>query len=783
MILSRLPVIRQALSEARSLRSERAKPRFGLARVRLDASAALPFPIDMGPLLGLPFGRLDERGVPYNTTNGAHGGAYQPTSIAQYGLAQWNAWLEDHDPARLPAFFAQADWLLENERRMASGAGVWPIPFPSPGYGASGPWLSALTQGNAISVLMRAYHQSGDVRYLESARRAVRSFEMDIFEGGVSAPVADGGIFFEEVATYPAARILNGYVLALLGLLDYTRVTRDEDIERLARRSIDTLHDLLPGYDLGYWSSYDLLYRRPASRFYHALHIALLRALAEYTSCEQCASLAARWEKYQKSHWNRARYYITSRARRYQAKFTAQRAARARSAAAKAPDWDGRARALASITGFPIAGGMRGVLVGVGEVMQSEWKLEYLTRAVGADRARYAIHAFVRKYRLLGREATSPSHYPNVALYQREGQRILTRLMRTRGYTLALPQDGAFTAAYTGPVARRYGARVVTMDHGNVTLPDSEFFKAQRDAEYTRRRQPRRAIERLRFRLYLRALRRLIRRAVESSDTFLVAGDEVQDTYVRQYGVSPGLIVRYPYWVDAERFEPLPGQDRLALRNRLGLSAGAVLITLISRLTDEKGFDVALNAIAAALALAGPDEAARCGVLIAGSGPLRPQIEADIRRLGLGDVTKLWGEASRDDVVELLRASDIFLYAGKRGTNYSMAVLEAMAAGCAVVATSAPISNARLLADGRGVALTSPASADQMAGALARLIQHDDLRRQMGHEARLYIQRRHSASALRQALWRATGWAPSLDAYLLPAPDSQRQTERPSTTR
>ncbi|MGH2501398.1 MAG: D-glucuronyl C5-epimerase family protein, partial [Ktedonobacterales bacterium] len=465
-MFKRLPGMRLLSAEIRALHLDRTRPRFRLAAIRRDPAASAPYPIDMTPLLAMPHGILDEYGVPYNLWNGGFGPAYQPTSVAQYGLAQWNAYLVDHDPARVEGFMAPARWLLEHEQRLVSGASVWPIPFPSRTYGASGPWLSALTQGNVMSLLVRAYLHTGDVRYLECARRAAQSFALDIFEGGVSAPVADAGIFFEEVATYPASRILNGYIISVLGLIDYLRVTEDERIERLMWHSIETLHDLLPGYDMGFWTRYDLTQRKPASLFYHSLHIILLRALAEYTGCDHCLALADRWESYEHNPICRLRYYVASRTIRYRAKLATLRGARVRRAWLKTHPDDGRKRILVAITGFPFSGGMRAVLTGVSQTMADEWQLEYLTRRVGPDAEAYVIHRFRRAYAAFGAEATSPSHYPNVLLYTHAGRKELARLARQRPFDIALTLDGAFTTAYVAPLARRYGIRVVAMDHG-----------------------------------------------------------------------------------------------------------------------------------------------------------------------------------------------------------------------------------------------------------------------------------------------------------------------------
>jgi heparosan-N-sulfate-glucuronate 5-epimerase len=775
-VLMRIPGVRLLASEIRSLHLDRTRKRFRLADVRLDPQAIAPYPIDMAPLLEMPHGRLDEHGVPYNLWNGGFGPAYQPTSIAQYGLAQWNTYLADHDPARIEGFMAPARWLLEHEKRLVSGASVWPIPFPSPSYGASGPWLSALTQGDVISLLVRAYLHTKDTRYLECAKRGAHAFKLDIFEGGVSAPVADFGVFFEEVATYPASRILNGYIIALLGLFDYLRVVQDESIAQLAQKSIDTLHVLLPGYDMGFWSRYDLLHRRPASRFYHSLHITLLRALAEHTGCDHCQALADRWEAYERNPINRLRYYIMTRVMRYKAKFARMRGEQVRRAWLKTHAPDERAPVLAAITAFPFAGGMRGVLAGVSNTMSDEWAMEYLTRRVGPDAASFVIHRFKRTYSLLGPEATSPSHFPNVLLYTRAGRKELLRLVQERPYRIVMPVDGAFTAAYAAPVARRYGIRVVTMDHGNVPLADSQIYVDQRMRQFAKRRQPRRLIEHLRFALYRRALRRMVRKGAQATDIFLVGGDDEQNAYVKTYGVSPGLIVRYVLRMDVIGQEPLEETERRALRERLGLLDLPIQIALISRLTDEKGFDVAIEALHRAFMRVGPEIASRCGVVIAGSGPLREQIEADIKARGLEAACMFFGEATPGQVAELLRASDVFFYTGRRGASFSGAMLEAMAAGCAIVATNAPVSNARLLADGRGV-VTPVNDVEALTEGLVLLLSDEATRQRMGAGARRYIQEHHNAAAVRQGLLRATGWAPDVESLTVSAMERATQPE------
>lgn len=285
-------------------------PHYCLASVKHAVPSLPPYAIDMWPLLALPFGTLDEEGVPTYDAQG-YSAKFHPTVIAQYALAHWNAYIATGDHKHREAFIIQANWLSAHESRLSDDRGGWPMPFLSYRYNALNPWLSALTQGNCISVLVRAYRLTGEEVFLQVARRAVRTFELDIKEGGVSSSVGENGIFFEEVAACPPAHILNGHILALFGLYDYVALTDDPSISELIQRSLVTLDTLIDEFDTGYWSYYDLRFKSLAPRFYHALHITLLQALARYPGCEHCAARAEHWARYQQSFLCRLRYLIT----------------------------------------------------------------------------------------------------------------------------------------------------------------------------------------------------------------------------------------------------------------------------------------------------------------------------------------------------------------------------------------------------------------------------------------------------------------------------------------
>jgi glycosyltransferase involved in cell wall biosynthesis len=87
-----------------------------------------------------------------------------------------------------------------------------------------------------------------------------------------------------------------------------------------------------------------------------------------------------------------------------------------------------------------------------------------------------------------------------------------------------------------------------------------------------------------------------------------------------------------------------------------------------------------------------------------------------------------------------------------------MAVLEAMASGCPVIASVEPDSNARLLAEGRGIAIP-PNDVEQTSAALVRLMNDPELCRRMGNLARDYIATHHNLTVFKRTLLRATYWS------------------------
>lgn len=680
---------------------------------------------------------------------------YSPALIARYALLCWNRSLMLSGADYRQIFLAQARWLVKYQQRGLEFAGGWIVASRSSVNQSGRSYLSASVQGNALSVLIRAYQLTDEEVFLRGARLALEPFKRDIFDGGICAPVGEDGIFFQDEATYPATHVFTGCAFALLGLYEYLAFIdgTDAGVQQLIERCLKTLHILFDEFDVGFWTRLDLYRRCFVTPDQLALQTKLLALLARYSQCEHCSDLAVRWEMYRQRFIPRQRYQLGSRLEQIRLLFW--------------NNWQKKlfphektdehsVRVAISVYGFPSPGGTRAVLANLAQTMNDLWQIEYVTQTVVAHTEAFIVHQF-------GTRRMAPWQFPAVWFYVLAGCKKLISLLRHEaGYTLILPQDGVYSAAFSALVARLAGIQVVCIDHGNLTLLDSHAYRKERiqSLETKGWSRPRILFARLRFLVYWPSLRLLAMIAARLVDHYLVpgiAGDGVEEDCL-QVGIPRSRFTRFASMVDINQHILPDEATKASIRATKQLAADAIVIAIICRLSPEKGLDVALEGLSQALAALSAEQRERIRIMIAGDGPLRGHMEDEVMRRGLGQNCVFGGETSHADVITLLGISDIFLYTSTRGACFSMAVLEAMASACAVIATTEPMSNRHLLAEGRGIAVPAGATA-QIAAALLQLAGDRQLCQHMGQMAREYIVQKHSPAVFRKTLLRVTGWS------------------------
>lgn len=258
---------------------------------------------------------FDREGVPLRRLGPPFGDEYAPVDIAQYALGCLERHGNTHVESYRERFVALARWFVHHADLLPNGAAVWWYRTPLPKWNARAPWISAMAQGQAISVLLRAHEIAGDAMFLERAIQARQTFRLSIRDGGVASQIAGTGWFYEEVAVEPPAHILNGMIYAMWALHEFSSVTKEADAQREFEAAIAVLASLLTRYDAGYWSRYSLFYpNQIASRFYHGLHVRQLSALHALTKEATIGETVTRWNGYLASPVCVARAAITHRA-------------------------------------------------------------------------------------------------------------------------------------------------------------------------------------------------------------------------------------------------------------------------------------------------------------------------------------------------------------------------------------------------------------------------------------------------------------------------------------
>jgi len=247
-------------------------------------------------------GPFDALGRPLLDYTGKIGIQYNPCAVAQYGLGA----LYDHGKSgsrrSLDISLSMSDWLVEHISHITDGNrfSVWLYDFDLDAYDIKAPWQSALSQGQGISLLSRAYAITGNAKYADTASRAFESFLIDVGKGGVRRTIAEG-VVFEEAPTRRLSCILDGFIFGLFGLYDLHIFQRHAGAFHEWNQAVETLERILSQFEMRFWSRADLYNQRPkmiASPFYHKLHILQLRVLHRITQKDIFRVYSDRWNTY-----------------------------------------------------------------------------------------------------------------------------------------------------------------------------------------------------------------------------------------------------------------------------------------------------------------------------------------------------------------------------------------------------------------------------------------------------------------------------------------------------
>ncbi len=202
---------------------------------------------------------------------------------------------------------------------------------------------------------------------------------------------------------------------------------------------------------------------------------------------------------------------------------------------------------------------------------------------------------------------------------------------------------------------------------------------------------------------------------------------------VRGRGMPP--VVEIPPGVDLDRFAPMDAPQRARARADLGLPGDGPLVVSVSRLVPRKGMNVLVDA-AATLADSYPD----LTVVIAGRGRDAERLAARVAESGAP--VRLLGGVSDEDLPRLVGAADVFAmlcrnrWLGLEQEGFGIVFLEAAAAGVPQVAGASGGAGEAVEDGVTGVLVRRPTEANDVARAIAGLLDDPARRARMGEAAR-----------------------------------------------
>lgn len=220
------------------------------------------------------------------------------------------------------------------------------------------------------------------------------------------------------------------------------------------------------------------------------------------------------------------------------------------------------------------------------------------------------------------------------------------------------------------------------------------------------------------------ALARLENWATRLTDVVVCNAKSVEDYWREECGPCRAVWRVIPNALESWRFARVIVSEQCGSRP---------LLVNVGSLRPVKGQGVLLDAVAML-------EGDAVDVAVIGDGPMRADLAGQAKRLGV--TLKLPGHV--EDTRPWLTAASLYVHPS-HSEGSSNAIAEAMAQGCAVVASD--VGGSRDLLGGTGI-LVRPGNAGELAAALERLLASPGTRRQMGAAARERARREFNISAL-----------------------------------
>ncbi len=224
-----------------------------------------------------------------------------------------------------------------------------------------------------------------------------------------------------------------------------------------------------------------------------------------------------------------------------------------------------------------------------------------------------------------------------------------------------------------------------------------------------------------------------------SKFTYRVVGvsEHTTNNLMRYEKISPHRLVTIPNGIDEEKFSVRI--DVRKKREEVGIRSHGPVIGVGVRLTEQKGLTYLVRAMPSVL-----KDIPDAELVIAGEGPLAGPLQKEAASLGIGESVHFIGP--RLDIPELLQMFDLYVLPSL-WEGLPMVLLEAMAAGCPVIATNVG-GNSTVITHGYNGSLIEPRNPGLLAAEIVKIASQPTVREAYRHRSREIIHRQYSIDTM-----------------------------------
>ena len=230
-----------------------------------------------------------------------------PVAYAQYGISALLEYQSSGQQVWLDRALRHAERLVQIHTDRGD---AWHFPYlfdwTYTGKTLRAPWWSAMGQGEALSLFVRLYEETGDEKWRSAADHTWLSLTQDRSAAEPWATMTDNGLLvFEEYAgNLPPLKVLNGHLFALFGVYDYWRLTGDPAAAAHLDAAATTVLDVMPKIRVPGGVSYycwqdacrQKVWQNPT---YHVIHSWQLDTVGRLTGDERFSQ----WARLLRSDW------------------------------------------------------------------------------------------------------------------------------------------------------------------------------------------------------------------------------------------------------------------------------------------------------------------------------------------------------------------------------------------------------------------------------------------------------------------------------------------------